>query len=233
MANSGYVTHLSADAANQGEVVNYRERAEARYTLKRNGVLINQGVLPVISSQPILLPGVRRGNYDFTLNHPGISIGGSLIPVVTKSSFTVDPAKDSNPPALRKLQLVIGGRLTPTIDPQATQNIVLFNIDPAPGTPSLNKLQAVTLAFSRVTADTVGNPRDVTVTRLPNGDWQAVLPQIKDAVRLDFKLVATNVEGNRLVSRFSLPVGAGRIPGPPPVIDEPTLAATPRSVEIL
>lgn len=219
----GYVTHLAADGSHQGAVRNFLAQAQATLTVKRDdGTMLLSTVLPVASLTPVFasVSNSAPGNYQSVLRHPGTNIGGTLFPVVTKSSFKVGPGIDVGAPALRKLQLLVDGRLSNTVNPASTQNTLQFNVASISGASVQDKLKTVTLALSKVRKDSAGPFQPMSLMMLPNGDWQTTLPIVGKAVRFDLKLVATDRADNRLVARFSLPTDDGQVAGPPPVVDE-------------
>lgn len=180
---------------------------DVKFKLIRNGKVIRDGLLLPSSFGDDFLT-IDAGVYRFLMDHPGLPNVGRILPFQTRSSFTVAAGRNSTPPALRALRLLSGGRLAGAIDAAAgAQNILSLNL--SPGTDAGSALQDVGLALSR----DGGRFERLTLTSSANGDLQASLPMPGTAARFDFKLAAANNGGNRLVTRFSLPVGANRVSG--------------------
>ncbi|HYL06307.1 MAG TPA: hypothetical protein VE075_09725 [Thermoanaerobaculia bacterium] len=216
-----YVPYLTADFSNQANRQSFVAGATAAFSVRSGPSLITKvSISPGGPDLTGVLATVKLagGNYRATLTNPGPQIAGTPFPVRTKSFFAVGPAVDGSPPGLTKVQLLVGGQLANAVNPTA-QNVLLLGIDPVAGVNASCGQLADSLQTAALKVSRDGGPfAAVTLTTLANGDRQAVLPAAGSANRFDFKVSATDLAGNRLVSRFSLGV-AGRGPGPAAALD--------------
>jgi hypothetical protein len=122
-----------------------------------------------------------NGIYSLTMVKPA-NISGTQRNLRTESRLKIDNTANlvSRPPALKKLQLLLNGQLTNSLNPRGTQDYQLvFSLEPPADIDSLLNVTAKPMRTIRVelSADggTTWRPLRRTVTQAANGDYVALI----------------------------------------------------------